>query len=67
VALTGGLLRIGEPLLDPLGRELAARLPQARTVPAAGGPLDGSVLVAARLAGGTLRLPEQSPLLVLAG
>ncbi len=65
VALTGGLLKIGEPLLAPLERELAARLPHARTVPAAGDPLDGSVLVAARLALGTLRLPEHPQLLAL--
>lgn len=65
VALTGGLLKIGEPLLAPLGHELAARLPQARTLPAAGDPLDGSVLVAARLAVGALRLPPEPRLLVL--
>ena len=67
VALTGGLLKIGPPLLNPLERELAARLPHARTVESAGDPLDGSVLVAGRLARGVLRLPEQPPLLVLAG
>jgi N-acetylglucosamine kinase-like BadF-type ATPase len=60
VALTGGLPKIGAPLSAALERELAARLPQARAVPAAGGPLDGSLLVAAR----ALRLPEHPSLLV---
>ncbi|MEE1940745.1 BadF/BadG/BcrA/BcrD ATPase family protein [Streptomyces sp. TRM 70361] len=63
VALTGGLLRLGEPLLAPLRRELAARLPRARTVPAAGGPLAGALLVAGRLSRGSLRLPTDPELL----
>ncbi|WP_237322673.1 BadF/BadG/BcrA/BcrD ATPase family protein [Streptomyces sp. JJ36] len=63
VALTGGLLRLGEPLLGPLRSELAARLPGARTVRAAGDPLDGALLVAARLAAGALRLPADPVLL----
>jgi hypothetical protein len=65
VALTGGLLRIGEPLLAPLRAELRALLPQARLEPAAGDPLDGALLVAARLAGGGLRLPAHPTLLSL--
>ncbi|WP_233221212.1 N-acetylglucosamine kinase [Streptomyces carminius] len=63
VALTGGLLRLGEPLLAPLRRELAARLPRVRTVPAAGGPLAGALLVAGRLSRGALRLPTGPGLL----
>ncbi|MCI0384229.1 BadF/BadG/BcrA/BcrD ATPase family protein [Streptomyces sp. CNQ085] len=63
VALTGGLFRIGEPLLAPLRRELAVRLPHTRTVPAAGDPLAGALLLAARLARGTLRLPRDPVLL----
>lgn len=65
VALTGGLLRLGEPLLAPLRRELAARLPHARTVPAQGDPLAGALLVAGRLARGALRLPADPALLHL--
>ncbi|MFP8941908.1 N-acetylglucosamine kinase [Streptomyces fenghuangensis] len=63
VALTGGLLGIGEPLLAPLRRELAVRLPHARTVPAAGDPLAGALLLAGRLARDTLRLPRDPALL----
>ncbi|MGK5448697.1 N-acetylglucosamine kinase [Streptomyces radiopugnans] len=63
VALTGGLLGIGEPLLAPLRRELAVRLPHARTVPAAGDPLAGALLVAGRLARDALRLPQDPALL----
>ena len=33
---TGGLFRMGDPLLVPLGEELARRLPHARLVPAGG-------------------------------
>lgn len=65
VALTGGLFRIGEPLLGPLRGELEARLPHARFQDPAGDPLDGALLVAARLASGSLRLPQDSALLSL--
>lgn len=65
VALTGGLFRIGEPLLGPLRGELEARLPHARFQAPAGDPLDGALLVAARLASGSLRLPLDSALLSL--
>lgn len=65
IALTGGLLGIGEPLLAPVREELRSLLPGARLVPAAGTPLDGSLLVAARLATGTLRLPAHPSLLTL--
>ncbi|GAA2423040.1 N-acetylglucosamine kinase [Streptomyces macrosporus] len=65
VAPTGGLLGLGEPLLVPLHRELASRLPHTRPVPAAGDPLAGALLVADRLARGTLRLPADPALLHL--
>jgi N-acetylglucosamine kinase-like BadF-type ATPase len=65
VALTGGLFRIGEPLLAPLHKELGRRLPLAAVVPAAGSPLDGALLVAARLGAGSLRLPADASLLHL--
>ncbi|MEU2511302.1 N-acetylglucosamine kinase [Streptomyces syringium] len=63
VALTGGLLRMGEPLLTPLHRELQLQLPQARPIAAAGDPLGGASLVAAALATDTLRLPTEAGLL----
>ncbi|MFF9896916.1 N-acetylglucosamine kinase [Streptomyces longispororuber] len=63
VALTGGLLKLGEVLLAPLEAELTRRLPYARRVPAAGDPLDGAVRIAADLARGTLELPRDPRLL----
>ncbi|HEX8929793.1 MAG TPA: BadF/BadG/BcrA/BcrD ATPase family protein, partial [Actinomycetota bacterium] len=57
VGLTGGLFRMGAALLVPLEEELERRLPHARRVPAAGGPLEGSVQIAAELARGSLALP----------
>lgn len=63
IALTGGLFRIGEPLLAPLRSELETRVPQARLLDPAGDPLDGALLIAARLASGALRLPLDSALL----
>lgn len=63
VALTGGLLRMGEPLLTPLHRELQLQLPQARLIAAAGDPLSGASLMAAALATDTLRLPTEVGLL----
>ncbi|MFV8131288.1 N-acetylglucosamine kinase [Streptomyces syringium] len=63
VALTGGLLRMGEPLLTPLHQELQLQLPQARPIAAAGDPLSGASLVAAALATDTLRLPTAAGLL----
>ncbi|GAB2885693.1 N-acetylglucosamine kinase [Streptomyces mayteni] len=65
VALTGGLLRLGEPLLLPLREELAARLPDATIVPAQGDPLEGALSVAARAARGSLGLPTAPGLLSL--
>ncbi|MFG2723497.1 N-acetylglucosamine kinase [Streptomyces sp. NPDC048416] len=63
LALTGGLFKVGDPLLVPLREELARRLPQARTVEAAGDPLEGCLLIAASLAEGDLRLPRESQML----
>ena len=63
VALTGGLLGLGAPLLGPLGRELDQRLPHARQVTAAGDPLDGAVAIALDLADGRTDLPVDGHLL----
>ncbi|AKJ14743.1 ATPase [Streptomyces incarnatus] len=63
MALTGGLFRLGEPLLAPLREELARRLPHARQVPAEGDPLHGSVRLASDLAAGRLTLPGESTML----
>ncbi|MET7453090.1 BadF/BadG/BcrA/BcrD ATPase family protein [Streptomyces sp. NPDC005574] len=63
VALTGGLSALGDPLLLPLARELAQRLPHARRVPAEGDPLYGAVRIAAQLATGALTLPGDEKLL----
>ncbi|OEU92097.1 ATPase [Streptomyces abyssalis] len=63
IALTGGLFKAGAPLLEPLRAELARHVPHARAVTPAGGPLDGALLVAARLTEGTLRLPRDPALL----
>ncbi|MFJ5934732.1 N-acetylglucosamine kinase [Streptomyces sp. NPDC093071] len=67
VALTGGLFRMGDPLLVPLRAALGELLPHARTVEAAGDPLAGAVALASALAAGTLRLPEDPSLLRLFG
>ncbi|MEV0501858.1 hypothetical protein AB0I84_30265, partial [Streptomyces spectabilis] len=63
VALTGGLLKLGDVLLAPLEAELTERLPHARRVPGAGDPLDGAVRIAADLADGTFKLPHDPHLL----
>ncbi|MFF7654826.1 N-acetylglucosamine kinase [Streptomyces sp. NPDC007983] len=63
IALTGGLFRMGAPLLAPLRAELAARLPGVPVTEAAGDPLDGALCVAAALAAGELRLPLDAGLL----
>ncbi|MGW0707453.1 N-acetylglucosamine kinase [Streptomyces sp. NPDC002643] len=63
IALTGGLFKLGEPLLVPLEAELAERLPYARRVPSAGDPLDGAVRIATELAAGRLRLPYDERML----
>ncbi|MFE7173748.1 N-acetylglucosamine kinase [Streptomyces sp. NPDC057616] len=63
VAVTGGLLKIGDPLLVPLRQEFAERLPHAPLVPAAGDPLAGSVRIALDLAAGALTLPGDAAML----
>ncbi|MFE3210856.1 N-acetylglucosamine kinase [Streptomyces niveus] len=65
VALTGGLFKMGDPLLVPLRAELADRLPGARTVSAEGDPLTGALRIAAALATGSLRLPRDGRLLTV--
>lgn len=67
VALTGGLFRMGEPLLGPLRGELAQQVPQARVVPAEGDPLHGALMIARALAEGRLRLPPHPALLFVPG
>jgi N-acetylglucosamine kinase-like BadF-type ATPase len=65
IALTGGLFKMGDPLLAPLNDELAARLPRARQVAAEGDPLHGSVRIATDLARGALALPADATMLYL--
>ncbi|PWI20158.1 ATPase [Streptomyces sp. Act143] len=60
VAVTGGLFKMGAPLLVPLEEELAKRLPHARRVTAAGDPLQGAVRIATDLATGALTLPSDA-------
>ncbi|QNE78696.1 ATPase [Streptomyces finlayi] len=67
VALTGGLFRMGDPLLVPLREELERQVPQAVVVPAAGDPLTGSVRIARALAVSGLRLPAHPALLYVPG
>lgn len=57
IAVTGGLLRLGDPLLAPLAAELAELVPHARRVAAEGDPLHGAVRVASDLVTGRLTLP----------
>ncbi|MFF1449151.1 N-acetylglucosamine kinase [Streptomyces sp. NPDC058274] len=66
VALTGGLFKMGDPLLVPLREELAEQLPHARQVPAAGDPLHGALLIATDLANDELTLPRDERLLFVA-
>ncbi|MFE5484904.1 N-acetylglucosamine kinase [Streptomyces sp. NPDC056527] len=66
VALTGGLFKMGDPLLVPLRAQLAEQLPHARPTSAAGDPLAGSLAIAGWLATDTLRLPTEPQLLQLA-
>ncbi|MFF9059504.1 N-acetylglucosamine kinase [Streptomyces sp. NPDC101213] len=66
VAVTGGLVKLGDPLLVPLAEELARRLPYARRVAAAGDPLEGAVRIALALTAGTLGLPVDGTMLRVA-
>ncbi|MGY4927148.1 N-acetylglucosamine kinase [Streptomyces sp. 900105755] len=63
VARTGGLFKLGDPLLVPLAEQLARLLPRARQVPAEGGPLHGAVRIAGDLVSGRLTLPGDEKLL----
>ncbi|MFJ8717169.1 N-acetylglucosamine kinase [Streptomyces violaceus] len=63
VAVTGGLFKLGDPLLGPVDQELAQRLPHARRVPAEGDPLRGSVRLATELSTGPLTLPGDETML----
>ncbi|MFF9497520.1 N-acetylglucosamine kinase [Streptomyces flaveolus] len=63
IAVTGGLLKMGDPLVVPLREELEKRLPHARRVAAEGDPLDGSVRIATALATGSLTLPGEERML----
>ncbi|MFF3850293.1 N-acetylglucosamine kinase [Streptomyces sp. NPDC002328] len=63
VAVTGGLFRMGDPLLLPLDEELARRLPHARRVTAEGDPLHGAVRIATALATDALTLPRDKTML----
>jgi N-acetylglucosamine kinase-like BadF-type ATPase len=49
VSVTGGLTRLGEPLMGPLREELAKALPHARQVPPEGDPLAGAFRLASGL------------------
>ncbi|MGW0812986.1 N-acetylglucosamine kinase [Streptomyces viridiviolaceus] len=66
IAVTGGLLKMGDPLVVPLEEELAKRLPHARRVTAEGDPLHGSVRIATDLATGSLALPGDERMLYVA-
>lgn len=65
LALTGGLLKLGEPLLAPLHAELETRLPATPVRSAEGEPLHGALLIATRLLQGRLRMPADQRLLTL--
>ncbi|MEV6110385.1 BadF/BadG/BcrA/BcrD ATPase family protein [Streptomyces sp. NPDC051940] len=59
VSFTGGLLKMGAPLTDPLQRALRERLPGVAQHPAEGDPLLGAVRIARALAADDLRVPVQ--------
>ncbi|MFF9405421.1 N-acetylglucosamine kinase [Streptomyces anandii] len=63
IALTGGLFKLGAPLLVPLEKELGERLPHARRVTAEGDPLHGAVRIATDLSRGVLALPADERML----
>lgn len=65
VALTGGLLELGEPLLGPLRAVLAERLPHTVVTRASAAPLGGALRVGAALLHGRLRLPAEGRLLTV--
>ncbi|MFF8093536.1 N-acetylglucosamine kinase [Streptomyces sp. NPDC016675] len=63
LAVTGGLLKLGDPLVVPLEEALAKRLPHARRTAAEGDPLRGSVRIATDLAAGSLTVPGDDRML----
>ncbi|MYT94679.1 ATPase [Streptomyces sp. SID8359] len=63
VALTGGLFRMGEPLIGPVREELARLVPQARVTTGTGDPLTGALRIARALATDDLRLPHHPTML----
>ncbi len=65
VAFTGGLFRMGEPLLGPLRALAPQLLPGARLVAAEGDPLCGALRIAAALAADGPVLPADPALLTL--
>lgn len=65
VAVTGGLVRLGPPLLEPLAEELAKVLPRARRTEPEGDPLDGAFRIAAGLATGGPALPQDERMLTV--
>ncbi|MFD7749778.1 N-acetylglucosamine kinase [Streptomyces sp. NPDC059698] len=67
VALTGGLFRMGEPLVGPVREELARLTPGARVTAAAGDPLTGALRIARALAAGKLLLPRHPTMLFVPG
>ncbi|MFD6909036.1 N-acetylglucosamine kinase [Streptomyces sp. NPDC060077] len=67
VGLTGGLFRMGDPLLGPVDEELARRLPGARRVMAEGDPLHGAVRMAEDLTTGSFTLPGDATMLCVTG
>jgi N-acetylglucosamine kinase-like BadF-type ATPase len=65
VSFTGGLVKLGEPLLGPLRERAAQLLPGARLVAPAGDPLHGATLVARALAADGPMLPRDPALLTV--
>ncbi|MFE1439135.1 N-acetylglucosamine kinase [Streptomyces sp. NPDC058739] len=65
LALTGGLFRLGAPLLGPLDEALARRLPHVGRVPAEGDPLLGAMRIATALAADELTLPGDERMLLV--
>lgn len=63
LALTGGLLELGEVLLAPLEEALRLRLPHARRVTAEADALHGALRIAGELAAGPLTLPTDENML----
>ncbi|MFP1624698.1 N-acetylglucosamine kinase [Streptomyces sp. 5K101] len=63
VAVTGGVPKLGDPLLVPLRAEFAHQVPRVRLVPAAGDPLYGALLLAEAVATGGLLLPPHPAML----